>query len=146
MCKAPAAAGEMKPNPPEPPEAARCPLCGGANDCQLCTTAAYKGPCWCARAAMPEELLARVPSEARNQTCICRSCVMAFHRERAEVRPPTVRPGDFYFDPGGLMVFTGSYLLRRGYCCDSGCRHCPYSVSTKDHEFTTEACSTERGS
>jgi hypothetical protein len=24
------------------------------------------------------------------------------------------------------MVFTASYLRRRGYCCDSGCRHCPY--------------------
>jgi hypothetical protein len=20
-----------------------------------------------------------------------------------------------------------SFLRRRGYCCDSGCRHCPYS-------------------
>ena len=25
----------------------RCPLCDGPNDCQLCTTSAYKGPCWC---------------------------------------------------------------------------------------------------
>jgi hypothetical protein len=24
------------------------------------------------------------------------------------------------------MVFTSSYLQRRGYCCDSGCRNCPY--------------------
>ena len=23
-------------------------------------------------------------------------------------------------------VFTASYLLQRGYCCGSGCRHCPY--------------------
>jgi hypothetical protein len=21
---------------------------------------------------------------------------------------------------------TASYLLRRGYCCDNNCRHCPY--------------------
>jgi hypothetical protein len=26
------------------------------------------------------------------------------------------------------MVFTGSYLQRRGYCCNSGCRHCPYET------------------
>ncbi len=32
-----------------------------------------------------------------------------------------------YFDPEtGLFVFTAAHLLRRGTCCDSGCRHCPY--------------------
>jgi hypothetical protein len=24
------------------------------------------------------------------------------------------------------MVFTEAYHLRRGYCCHSDCRHCPY--------------------
>jgi len=33
---------------------------------------------------------------------------------------------DFYFTDEGLMVFTEAYHLKRGYCCDSGCRHCPY--------------------
>jgi Family of unknown function (DUF5522) len=33
---------------------------------------------------------------------------------------------DFYFD-NGLMVLTGQFLKKRGYCCGSGCRHCPYS-------------------
>ncbi len=32
---------------------------------------------------------------------------------------------DFYWE-GAYMVFTAAYLLRRGYCCRSGCRHCPY--------------------
>jgi len=32
---------------------------------------------------------------------------------------------DYYFE-GSSMVFTGSYLQRRGYCCDSGCRNCPF--------------------
>jgi Family of unknown function (DUF5522) len=32
---------------------------------------------------------------------------------------------DYYLDRG-LMVLTASYLLRRGYCCEQGCRHCPY--------------------
>jgi hypothetical protein len=32
-----------------------------------------------------------------------------------------------YLDPTtGLYVLTASYLLERGTCCDSGCRHCPY--------------------
>jgi iron complex transport system substrate-binding protein len=32
---------------------------------------------------------------------------------------------DYYME-NGAMVFTGSYLKRRGYCCGNGCRHCPY--------------------
>ncbi len=32
-----------------------------------------------------------------------------------------------YADPvTGLAVFTARFLADRGYCCDSGCRHCPY--------------------
>jgi iron complex transport system substrate-binding protein len=31
-----------------------------------------------------------------------------------------------YYNENGAMVFTASYLERRGYCCGSGCRHCPY--------------------
>lgn len=39
----------------------------------------------------------------------------------------TLKEGiDFYQDAEGRMVFTADYLLRRGYCCESGCRHCPY--------------------
>lgn len=34
--------------------------------------------------------------------------------------------GKDYHTEGGAMVFTASYLQRRGYCCDSGCRNCPY--------------------
>jgi iron complex transport system substrate-binding protein len=32
-----------------------------------------------------------------------------------------------YRDPlTGYEVFTAAYLRNRGYCCGSGCRHCPY--------------------
>ncbi len=34
--------------------------------------------------------------------------------------------GKDYNTERGAMVFTASYLQRRGYCCDSGCRNCPY--------------------
>lgn len=34
---------------------------------------------------------------------------------------------DSYIDPNtGYQVLTADFLKRRGYCCDSGCRHCPY--------------------
>jgi len=32
---------------------------------------------------------------------------------------------DFYRE-GPYQVFTEEYLRRRGYCCESGCRHCPF--------------------
>jgi hypothetical protein len=32
-----------------------------------------------------------------------------------------------YRDPvTGLLVFSAAYLWERGFCCDTGCRHCPY--------------------
>jgi hypothetical protein len=34
---------------------------------------------------------------------------------------------DTYVDPpSGYTVLTAGYLARRGYCCENGCRHCPY--------------------
>jgi hypothetical protein len=33
---------------------------------------------------------------------------------------------DYYFTPEGYIVFTAAYHTKRGYCCKSGCRHCPY--------------------
>jgi hypothetical protein len=34
---------------------------------------------------------------------------------------------DYYLNRGGLLVFTEKFLLDRGYCCGSGCLHCPYN-------------------
>ena len=34
-------------------------------------------------------------------------------------------PEDFYYE-GPYLVFTETYHRKRGYCCNSGCRHCPY--------------------
>lgn len=32
-----------------------------------------------------------------------------------------------YIDPStGLFVMTAAHLRDRGWCCDRGCRHCPY--------------------
>jgi hypothetical protein len=36
-----------------------------------------------------------------------------------------LEPEDYYFE-GPNIVFTAVYHLKRGYCCGSGCRHCPY--------------------
>ncbi len=48
---------------------------------------------------------------------------------------PLVENEDYYLDHGlmvlGLMVLTTRYHLRRGYCCDQGCRNCPYAETPK---------------
>lgn len=34
-----------------------------------------------------------------------------------------------YPDPvTGFDIFTRQYLLDRGFCCQQGCRHCPYEA------------------
>ncbi len=40
--------------------------------------------------------------------------------------PPQLTPDDYYLNDEGLMVFTESYHRKRGYCCNSGCKHCPW--------------------
>ena len=34
---------------------------------------------------------------------------------------------DYHILPDGRLVFTATYLLRRGRCCGSGCLNCPFS-------------------
>ena len=70
---------------------AACPLCGGANECQLCSPAAFKGRCWCADVEISETLLARVPENFRNRACICRSCIDSFQFQKALVMPHATR-------------------------------------------------------
>ena len=38
---------------------------------------------------------------------------------------PLIEGVDFYLE-AGKYVFTEKFLIARGYCCGSGCRHCPY--------------------
>ena len=33
---------------------------------------------------------------------------------------------EYYLSKEGHVVFTEKYHLKRGYCCDSNCKHCPY--------------------
>jgi hypothetical protein len=38
---------------------------------------------------------------------------------------------DYYLTPEGYVVFTEKYHLKRGYCCKSNCRHCPWKAKLK---------------
>jgi len=35
---------------------------------------------------------------------------------------------DYYLEEG-MLIFTAAFLRKRSYCCESGCRHCPYARS-----------------
>jgi hypothetical protein len=49
------------------------------------------------------------------------STILALHAAALE------RGAMSYRDPAsGFTVLTAGYLIERGYCCASGCRHCPY--------------------
>ena len=55
------------------------------------------------------------------------------HARRAEIiarhAAALDRGEPVYADPiSGFSVFTSEFLAGRGYCCDSGCRHCPYVI------------------
>jgi len=69
---------------------------------------------------IPEELLRphprRLPPATDNYDEI-----MALHDDAVG------RGEDRYRDPAtGLWVMTAVHLWQRGYCCYSGCRHCPW--------------------
>jgi hypothetical protein len=62
-------------------------------------------------------LVARYAPRHRNY-----SIGMALHATSVAIGLPTYR------DPStGNAVFTAAFLADRGYCCNSGCRHCPYA-------------------
>ena len=47
---------------------------------------------------------------------------------------PLIELEDYYYE-GEMIVFTARYHLLRGYCCQSGCRHCPYGdVASREEE------------
>ena len=61
----------------------------------------------------------------------CTSCRIKF--VSGLIPPPTIMDelqlGEDYYYDGPYLVFTANYHLKRGSCCNSGCRHCPYRSS-----------------
>lgn len=46
-----------------------------------------------------------------------------YHRENSQKKKKTNE--NYYYD-GEKVVFTEYFLLKRGFCCNKNCRHCPY--------------------
>ncbi|MGB4972981.1 MAG: DUF5522 domain-containing protein [Cyclobacteriaceae bacterium] len=95
-----------------------------------------EGGCWCAS-------LPNIVSVAA-QDCLCKPCLITQINNQIEQFLETEKASkldfikyqtselvegiDFYIE-SGMYVFTKWYHLKRGYCCNSGCRHCPYRAS-----------------
>lgn len=45
--------------------------------------------------------------------------------------PELFQDGEYYLTEEGYRVFTEKFHLKRGYCCENGCRHCPYGFNDK---------------
>lgn len=76
--------------------------------------------CWCA--SLPP--LRPIPKQYSK--CLCPACLEQFvETANIEQTEGLIEGEDFYYE-GGLMVFTRSCHLKRGHCCESGCRFCPY--------------------
>lgn len=66
---------------------------------------------------------------ALTEPAVCRLPVDTPRRaEVLALHPGALGRGEAgYVDPvSGLFVLSAAYLAARGYCCERGCRHCPY--------------------
>ncbi|HKO99639.1 MAG TPA: cysteine-rich CWC family protein [Pyrinomonadaceae bacterium] len=99
----------------------KCSICGESFGCGATNP---DQPCWCTE-------LPRVEI-TEGDDCRCPKCLTEIvDREKRESESGTevaelIEGIDFYLE-GSSLVFTALYHLKRGYCCDSGCRHCPYT-------------------
>ncbi|MBK9272238.1 MAG: hypothetical protein IPM48_11655 [Saprospiraceae bacterium] len=59
--------------------------------------------------------------------------------EKPAIENPNINENEEYYLEDGKVVFTSLFLLKRGYCCKSGCRHCPYGEKKENLEVTQES-------
>jgi len=58
---------------------------------------------------------------------------LSAEEEKPEEKGPVLyQDGDYYLTEEGYRVYTEKFHLRRGYCCENGCRHCPYGFHDKN--------------
>lgn len=58
-------------------------------------------------------------------------------KSKNEIPPNAIQVSeDYYLNADGLIVFTETFHLKRGYCCNNNCFHCPYGEETDDKSKT----------
>ena len=100
-----------------------CPRCGNVFSC-------CPENCWC------NELPPIMPLNDYEE-CLCPACLKDAIQVKLNksITSKTLTPigkaemienEDYYINENGLWVLTSEYHLKRGYCCENGCKHCPY--------------------
>ena len=103
----------------------------------LCGPVKQSGQCWCN--AFPPIL-----SPDPENDCLCPGCLQKLMEQKIKVYSESVTIEqankldlnkyktaknivdiDYYIE-NGFFVFSKWYHLKRGTCCENGCRHCPY--------------------
>lgn len=51
-----------------------CPVCGGSNHCAPAAAGTFDVECWCTKAIIRPEALARVPANQIDKACLCPRC------------------------------------------------------------------------
>jgi hypothetical protein len=76
--------------------------------------------CWC-------DGLPAIQPIGDGSDCLCPACLNdeVLKQQKLPFSTELVE-GEDYYREGPAIVFTARYHLRRGTCCGSGCRHCPY--------------------
>ena len=114
-------------------EQKKCSNCG---ESFTCGSNRVDENCWCAQLP-PVPLVAN-----KSQDCFCPKCLrgaipkLECASSAEGVFPAAIESdlassnslveGEDYYLEGEALVFTALYHLRRGYCCENNCRHCPY--------------------
>jgi hypothetical protein len=98
----------------------KCEKCGQAFICMA--TNEDNNNCWCQSMTLNN----KIPNSYKD--CLCSTCLIEFSKPFASLNKKNnaLQAEDYYYNDQGLMVFTKEYHLKRGYCCQSGCKHCPY--------------------
>lgn len=100
-----------------------CPECNASFACCI-------EKCWCAE-------LPHIMTMTGKGDCFCPKCLEAIIQEKVEKTGDRKKLNfmskdemkesiDYYINENGNWVFTSEHHLKRGFCCKSGCKHCPY--------------------
>lgn len=100
-----------------------CPQCNTSFGC--CTE-----NCWCSS-------LPNIMTMPETGDCFCPKCLEGIIQEKINTtegkkklsfmpKNEMIENVDYYINEQGNWVFTAEYHLKRGYCCNSGCKNCPY--------------------
>jgi hypothetical protein len=107
----------------------QCQRCDNSFDCQPENIS----ECQCNSIAISE----KTSLFLRNSffDCLCKNCLLEIEEKTQHIDSQyIVKDNHFienlhYYREGSKYVFTEAYLLSRGYCCQSACRHCPYGFT-----------------